>query len=74
MSEEMEVYANGLVHCSVCTNVKTRKRIEQMVNQKNPTGIQSKWVISKDDFRTGETNPCPCERNPKTHKHYLMEC
>ena len=74
MPEELEVYSNGLVHCSLCTNIKSKKRVEQMVNLKNPTGISSPWRISKDNFRSGESNPCPCERKPETHKHYLMEC
>jgi len=75
MKEELEVYNDGFVHCSICTNVKSRKRIEELVNLKNPTGIESRWKISRDKtFRSGEANPCPCEKNPKTHKHYLMEC
>lgn len=75
MTEELQIYANGIVHCSVCTNVKSRKRIEELTNLKNPTGISSRWEISTDKtFCGGEPNPCPCERKPKTHKHYLMEC
>lgn len=72
--EELQIYADGIVHCSVCTNIKSEKRIEELVNKKNPTGIESKWVISKDDFGRGEPNPSPCNHKPKTHKHYLMEC
>jgi len=73
--EELEIYANGIVHCSVCTNVRSRKRIEELVNQKNPTGISSHWQISKSKiFSGGILNPCPCEKYPETHKHYLMEC
>jgi hypothetical protein len=72
--EELEIYSNGLVHCSVCTNVIDRKRIEELVNLKNPTGIASQWKISNDNFKNGNSNPCPCENKPKTHKHYLMEC
>lgn len=74
MTQEIAVYANGIVHCSVCTNVRGKKKIEVLVNMKNPTGIYSRWRISKDKFRDGSSNPCPCEKNPKTHKHYLMEC
>jgi len=71
---ELEVYADGIVLCSVCTNAKTPKIVERLVNQKHPTGIQSPWRISKDKFKTGESNPCPCDKKPKTHLHYLMEC
>jgi len=75
VKEELEVYANGIVHCSICTNVEDRIRIEELVNQKNPTGIQSKWKISEaKTFRSGDPNPCLCEKKPKTHKHYLMVC
>lgn len=75
MTEELIVYKNGLCYCSVCTNIQSRERIESLTNLKNPTGISSRWVISKDEtFRSGEPNPCPCETNPETHKHYLMEC
>jgi len=73
--EELIVYGLGIIHCSVCTNIKGRKKIEETVNRKSPTGISSRWRISRDkNFATGETNPCPCNINPKTHKHYLMEC
>lgn len=75
MKEELMVYANGLVHCSVCTNIKSREKIEKLVNLKNPTGISSKWSISDDKtFAGGESNPCPCEQKSNTHKHYLMVC
>ncbi len=74
MSKELIVYAHGLIHCSICTNVKDLNEIEYMVNLKNPTGIESKWKISKDTFRDGTLNPCPCEQKLETHKHYLMVC
>jgi hypothetical protein len=75
IANELQIYNNGFVHCSVCTNVSTLKEIERLVNMKNPTGIDSKWSISKDkNFLNGPSNPCPCEDKPKTHKHYLMEC
>jgi hypothetical protein len=76
MKEELEVYSNGIVHCSVCTNIKDPRDIEIQTNLQNPTGLSSGgWKISKDtNFATGQTNPCPCEQKPKTHKHYLMVC
>ena len=74
-NEELIVYGNGLVECSVCTNVTDEKRIVELVNMKNPTGLSHGWIISKDPkFLSGESNPCPCNQNPKTHKHYLMMC
>jgi hypothetical protein len=75
MKDELEVYSNGLVHCSVCTNIKDPRNIEMQTNIKNPTGISSSWKIDKEpNFHTGQTNPCPCENKPNTHKHYLMVC
>lgn len=75
MKKEVIVYRNGIVHCSVCTNFKQRKRITDAVNAQNPTGIGSKWVISNNKtFSSGELNPCPCDQHPETHRHYLMEC
>jgi len=75
VKEELAIYGMGIIHCSICTNVKSRKRVEELVNSKSPTGIKSHWTISRDKkFATGEPNPCPCNQKPKTHKHYLMEC
>lgn len=76
MKEELVVYCNGLARCSVCTNIKDPRMIEFKTNIQNPTGLDSGgWKICKDPyFHTGQANPCPCERNPKTHKHYLMVC
>jgi hypothetical protein len=75
MEEELEVYNLGLIHCSVCTNIKDPKMIEIVTNMRCPTGISSGWKIDKEPFfHTGQKNPCPCEHNPKTHKHYLMAC
>jgi hypothetical protein len=75
MKDELEVYSLGLVACSICTNIKDPREIEMVVNMRCPTGISSSWKISKDPtFHTGQSNPCPCEKNPKTHKHYLLSC
>ncbi len=75
MEDELEVYSLGIVHCSVCTNIKDPERVEMLVNMRCPTGTSSNWKISEEPkFHTGHTNPCPCEQKPKTHKHYLMVC
>ena len=71
----MDIYASGFMFCSVCTDLKSREEIEHLVNLENPTGIESQWRISSDThFKTGEPNPMPCEDNPFTHKHYLLNC
>jgi Zn-finger protein len=75
VTEELIVYTNGVCHCSVCTNIKSLKRIEELVNQKNFTGIENKWKFDRTPyFAQGQPNPCPCEQKPLTHKHYLMVC
>lgn len=75
MPEELTVYRNGPVYCSVCTNITSRRRIEELLNQKNPTGISSMWGFSANkNFASGDPNPCPCEKKPTTHTHYLMSC
>jgi hypothetical protein len=72
--EPVVVYSNGIVHCSVCTSIKNRKKLTDAVNAMNPTGIRSRWQIAEDKaFRTGEPNPCPCEQDPR-RKHYLFTC
>lgn len=68
------VYSLGIVAASVCTDEEPEEMLAT-VNAEYPTGISSEWQISDDPkFRGGESNPCPCEQNPKTHKHYLLEC
>jgi hypothetical protein len=71
---DLEVYSNGIVHCSVCTTIKGRRELVRRVNAVNPTGTRHKWAISKDKtFRTGQPNPCQCDNDP-ARQHYLMEC
>lgn len=75
MKEELWIYGTGIIYSSVCTNIESRERIEELVNIRNPSGISSEWKISKDlKFATGENNPSPCDQKPDTHQHYLMSC
>ena len=70
------VYSSGLACCSVCVPKDFAiEKVEQVVNMENPTGISSRWKVSKDvTFRDGiTTNPCPCEKDPD-RIHYLMNC
>jgi hypothetical protein len=71
----VNIYCMGIPVCSVCVPAAwTREEVEQEVNRASPTGIDSPWKISPDAlFRTGETNPCPCETDAE-RKHYLMNC
>lgn len=72
--DDFQIYAQGICSMSVCTSLKSRKKIEELANLYNPTGISSRWEISKDrTFHTGQSNPCPCEQR-KGYKHYLLNC
>jgi hypothetical protein len=72
--KDFAVFSEGLCICSVCTSLTVDEMLER-VNAENPTGIESQWEISGDEtFKTGEPNPCPCNVNPLSHKHYLLEC
>ena len=71
--KEFDIYSKGICFSSVCSSLPLEET-EKLLNLENPTGIDSKWKLSKENFRTGEDNPCVCERNPATHKHYLFEC
>ena len=71
---DFEVYSIGIVHASVCTSLSDEEATKR-INAEHPTGTSSMWAVSKSaTFRDGNPNPCPCERNPKTHRHILFEC
>lgn len=72
--EEIIIYARGLVCCSVCCPLElSKEEIEKYVNSQNPTGIESKWTISQNDFIDGSKNPHQCETTSKK-LHYLLNC
>jgi len=73
MMENVVIYSVGLVFCSVCTDLKDTAEIERRVNNRNPSGTHSGWKIAKEDFRTGESNPCRCNKD-KGRWHYLLSC
>jgi hypothetical protein len=74
VAEEFTVYGYGLVYASVCTTLPAAQVADRM-DATCPTGISSRWQLSADErFASGQPNPCPCERNPATHTHYLLEC
>lgn len=72
--KDFEAYAVGVVCASVCSSLSLEETTGRL-NEEHPTGIHSGWALSKDPaFKTGESNPKPCERSPTTHKHYLFNC
>ena len=72
MEKVFDVYAVGIVCASVCTNLSITETTKRL-NRQHPTGISSKWALSKDDFSDGSLNPHPCE-NGGENRHYLFNC
>ena len=71
--KDFEIYSTGLAFCSVCSSLTPEKTTDRL-NLEMPTGISSEWKISDSAFSSGESNPCPCNLYPDTHKHYLFSC
>lgn len=73
--QEVEVipYKVGLMSASVCTNGTIENAIEYM-NDVHITGLDHGWSLSSDIFKSHETNIIPCDQNPTTHLHFLLEC
>lgn len=71
----VEIYSMGMCFCSVCAPKEMDAfRLAKIVNEINPTGIESKWAMSTDPtFKTGEKNPCDCPETDKK-QHWLMVC
>lgn len=67
------VYSSGLCMASVCSKEPVPDMLRS-VNLQNPTGISSRWELSKNPtFASGEPNPMQCPDDPD-RKHYLLEC
>lgn len=71
---ELIIYSNGIIFCSVCTDIKDVEEITKEVNRQNPTGLEHGWRLAEEKFIGGEDNPCVCGVFPETHKHYLFCC
>jgi hypothetical protein len=74
--ENVVPYKIGLVSASVCAEKSMLpEEVEKEFNKISPCGTELGWVLSKDtNFRTGATNPCPCDQYPNERLHYLFEC
>lgn len=55
----------GLCTGIICSSL-TRKEVEDRCNEKNPTGISSRWQVQ------GRARKCP--DHPGTHKHFALVC
>jgi len=72
--EDVIIYTQGIIFCSVCAKKGlTIQEITDKVNELNPTGIGSKWQLSKEKFKGGEENPAQCNKYPD-RLHYLFNC
>jgi hypothetical protein len=70
----VRVYGHGLVCASVCAESSlTKEQIESEVNKQIPTGIDSRWRVSEERFRTGEPNGFPCS-DGGGRAHWLLTC
>lgn len=68
------VYAIGLCSCSACAPEDLdAKQVADAANKARPTGIASRWAVSRRPFRSGQTNPCACNTDP-SRRHWLLEC
>lgn len=76
MDQKIIPYSIGIITMSVCADKNVSiEEIEEHINLVHPTGINTRWQLSKDKyFASGETNPCNCDQNPNTRKHYLLNC
>jgi hypothetical protein len=71
------VYGLGIVHASVCapSDMPIADMLRDANHQTGPIGLDHGWVLSDDaTFSGGEPNPCPCDQQPDSHLHYLLEC
>jgi hypothetical protein len=68
------MYSIGFVHASVCSNLPPEEVVARANHEHHP-GTMNGWTLSADThFHGGAPNPCPCDRHPETHKHYLLDC
>ena len=83
---DVNVYSMGLVMASVCApSNMAGDEVAAAVNEQDADSLRGvglakhaghtpQWGVSDDaNFRTGQTNPCPCEDDP-SRKHWLLEC
>ena len=70
--EDFTVYREGLFSASVCSSLPQSEVLERMAAR--PCGTTAGWMLSDNPtFSGGEPNPCPCDQNPATHRHYLFD-
>jgi hypothetical protein len=74
IDEKIIVYSEGICYASVCADKECCiDEITEFLNLHCPSGIQTDWKLSDDDFLTGEKNGCPCNKD-SDRLHYLFTC
>lgn len=74
ITKKFIMLASELCAMAICADSNcSLKEIEDFANQTNPTGINSPWKISENNFADGRTNPCECQQD-SGRKHYLLNC
>lgn len=70
------IYRAGVIHLSVCAPKDTPiEDILAEADKQHPTGLGHGWQISPaETFSGGEPNPCPCNSEPETREHRLLNC
>lgn len=75
IDENFVCYSEGICSASVCTNLSPEEAVAEM-NRRRPSGTTHGWVVSEDKtFSDGTTpNPGPCNTEPDTRIHVLLNC
>lgn len=72
-NEEMWVYAEGMVHLSVCVPAgQDAKEVARVANVVKPTGV-TPWQTTEPSFRDGLPNPTDCNEH-EGRQHWLLTC
>ncbi len=73
--DDVVITQRHLVACVACAPRKMpRKEVNELVNVLNPTGIGSRWKITrKRSFPAGGPHPVPCA-DDRNRIHYLLYC
>ncbi len=73
--DDVVIARSSIVACVACAPKKVpRKEVNELVNALNPTGIDSRWAITrKRKFPGGWPHPCPCDDH-RGRVHYLLYC
>lgn len=67
-NEKLDVLCIGGLAIQVCTNAKTKKKIEQLTNEAQPSGLSYGWTLDeKESKKLGQAKVKCNEREGYTH-------